>query len=102
MTTRAAHAPIAITGLGLDTSLGDSPEACFDAVAAGRCGLGSMPALEQRPNQDKGGGQAVELQADFAPSLGREARFLRFAIEQALASAGVHPHPPDRVAVVMG
>jgi len=54
----------------------------------GRVGIGPMPALEQRPNPDKGGGQAVDLPPELHADLPRAARHLRCAIDEALAQAG--------------
>lgn len=98
--------PIAITGLGLASSLGLTPEETFDAVAAGRCGIGPMSALEQTPSPDLGGGQARPLTAADGHSNRRAAVYLRFVIQQALADAGHPEHDPSRdpsrIAVVMG
>lgn len=97
---------IAITGLGLASSLGLTPEQTFDAICAGSRGIGPMPALEQTPSPDLGGGQARPLAAADEHPNQRAAVYLRFVIAQALAHAG-HPerHPgrdPSRIAVVMG
>ncbi|CAG0990641.1 3-oxoacyl-[acyl-carrier-protein] synthase 2 [Phycisphaerales bacterium] len=79
---------IAITGLGLVTALGDTPQATFDAILAGQSGLGPVPAMEQHTLATKGGGQAVDLPPPRRP-LPREARYLQFAISRALQSASL-------------
>jgi len=97
-----SDSPIVITGLGLASSLGTSPEESFSAVVAGRCDLGSMSVLEQTPEPDKGGGQAMDLPTGLGDRAPREARYLRYVIEQALHDAGTHPYSPARVSAVMG
>lgn len=99
MTTQAT---IVITGLGLVSSLGVTPEETFDAILAGRCGIGPMSALEQNPVPDKGGGQAKELASSSGEDLPREVRYLRHTVRHALGEAGPHPYPPGRVAAVLG
>lgn len=96
------HQRVVITGFGLVTSLGSDPESTFEAVAAGECGIGPMSALEQRPNPDKGGGQAVDLPADFRPDLPRVSRYLRFAALQALQRAGSPTCPAERRSICLG
>lgn len=93
---------IAVTGIGLVTSLGLSADETFGAILECRSGLGPMPELEQRPNPDKGGGQALPLPGIYCPSLPRAARYLRFAIEQSLGQAGSGGFSAGRVGVVVG
>lgn len=94
---------IVITGLGLATSLGLSPQQTWSAIVAGRSGIGPMSALEQQPTCDKGGGQALDLPENFHGHLPRVARYLRFVIEQALHDSLGHRRPsPPRVGVVLG
>ena len=85
--------PIVITGLGLVTALGASPDETWHGVLNKRSGLGPMPALERPTPDDKGGFQAVDLPADYEPALPREARYLHFAIRQALNDAGAVAPP---------
>lgn len=88
---------IVITGRGLATCLGLSAGEVFDRVARGECGIGPMRALEQRPREDKGGGQAVDLPEDEGARRGerdesdirRAARYLRYVIRRALIEAGI-------------
>ncbi|MDX1563909.1 MAG: beta-ketoacyl-[acyl-carrier-protein] synthase family protein [Phycisphaeraceae bacterium] len=95
-----------VTGVGLVTALGLSVSESWAAICEGRNGLGPMPALEQAPSPDKGGGQAPDLPDDFAPELPREARYLKFALEQAMAAAGldktVMRDSADRCGLVVG
>jgi 3-oxoacyl-[acyl-carrier-protein] synthase II len=97
--------PIVITGVGLATSLGLTPEQTWRGILDGRSGFGVMPALEVAPPGEKGGYQAMDLPADFAADLPREARYLRWTIAQALADAGagaVLPYQPSRCGFVLG
>ncbi len=82
-------APIVITGTGLVTPLGLSARDTWQAVRAGVSGMGPMPAMEQPLPPGSVGGQAPDLPEDFAPTLPREARHLRWAILHALAEAGL-------------
>ena len=93
---------IVITGLGLVSCLGITPEDTFDAVLAGRCGIGPMPALEQTPSPNKGGGQAADLPIVSGESPAREVRYLRYTIRHAMLASGEHPYLPSRVAAVLG
>jgi 3-oxoacyl-[acyl-carrier-protein] synthase II len=101
----ASSSAIVVTGLGVITSLGASVEETWRGVLEGRCGIGAMEALEQRPVPDKGGGQAVEIPAAAgATDHSRAARYLRLAVEQALSQAGLlaAAGPRAEVAAVMG
>lgn len=99
MTTQAT---IVITGLGLVSCLGVTPEETFDAILAGRCGIGPMSALEQMPVPNKGGGQAPELPTADSEESGREVRYLRHTIRHAIDGAGRHSYVATRVAAVLG
>lgn len=101
MSDATHNAEVVITGLGLVTSLGASPDETFDAMLEGRVGIGAMPALEQPPSPDNGGGQGVELPAEFEPELPREARYLRHAIVQALSASNPIGRGA-RLGIVMG
>jgi 3-oxoacyl-[acyl-carrier-protein] synthase II len=97
--------PIVITGMGLATSLGLSPEATWQSIIEGKCGIGPMPALEQPAPLTKGGGQAIDLPADFMCEAPREVRYLRWTILQALRQAGAEgslPYPSQRCGVLLG
>lgn len=102
------QAQIVMTGAGLVTCLGLGVEQTWDAVRAGRCGIGASTALQSNPNPDKGYGQAPPLPDDYFPDLPREARFLRHAIDQAVAEAGLVDDDgawavaPDRCGLVLG
>ncbi len=93
---------IVITAVAAVTPLGATAEQTWRGVLAGRDALGPMPALEQPTPDGKGGYQAVDLPADFAPDLTREARYLRRAILDALADRGPVPYPAARCGVVLG
>ncbi len=95
------RAAIAITAAAAVTPLGLTADAAWQALLAGHDALGPMPALEQPSPDGKGGYQAPELPADFAPGLTREARYLRYTILDALAQLGPLP-PPTRCGVVLG
>jgi 3-oxoacyl-[acyl-carrier-protein] synthase II len=88
---RVAKTPIVISGAALITPLGLSLESTWNAVRAGRCGLGDLPAIEQPLPPGSTGGQAPALPADFAPHLPREVRYLRRAIADALQNAHIDP-----------
>ena len=94
--------PIVITATGVACGLGLDAETTWQAVRAGRRGIGPMPAMESPLPPGSDGGQALDLPDDFAPDLPREARYLRWAITQALTNAGDLSCPPDRIAVVLG
>lgn len=99
---------IVLTGAGLVTCLGLGVEPTWNAVGAGRCGIGASTALQSSPNPDKGYGQAPPLPDDYLPDLPREARFLRHAIDEAVAQArlvdddGAWSVAPDRCGLVLG
>ncbi len=95
---------IAITGAGAVASLGRTRRELFQAALAGRCGCGPAPDIESGPVPETGAAQAVELPEDFAPELGREARYLRWAALEALREAGLAPGdiPAQRVAAAIG
>jgi 3-oxoacyl-[acyl-carrier-protein] synthase II len=96
---------IVVTGVGLVTALGITAEETWRGVLAGKPALGQMPALEIPPPPEKGGYQAMDLPIDFAPKLEREARYLRWAIAEALKQAGIDqslPYPAHRCGVALG
>jgi 3-oxoacyl-[acyl-carrier-protein] synthase II len=96
---------IVITGVGLVTPLGLSLDETWRAVSAGRCGMGPMSAMESPLPAGADGGQAPDLPTEFAPTLPRESRYLRFAILQALRDAGLEADRPcdaDRCGIALG
>ena len=96
---------IVITGAEVVTSLGASREETWRAVAAGRCGMGPLTALESPLPPGKLGGQAVELPADYESALPREVRYLKWTIGRALAEAGASPtlpYAPNRCGLMLG
>ena len=80
---------IVVSGVGLATSLGLDLETTWRGVCERRCGIGPMSAIEQRPDPDKGGGQADDLPGDFLTNQAREVRYLRWVLAQALSHAGI-------------
>lgn len=96
---------IVITGVGLASSLGVTAADTWRGILASRPSLTNMPALETPPPTGKGGYQAAELPADFAPGLPREVRYLRWTIRQSLDDAGLSdrsPYAPSRCGFVLG
>jgi 3-oxoacyl-[acyl-carrier-protein] synthase II len=96
---------IVITAAGLATGLGLSREQTWRAVLQGRCAMGPMSALESPLPPGKDGGQALDLPAEFAPDLPREARYLKWTLAAALREAGIEnalPCDPDRCACLLG
>lgn len=100
---------IVITGSALVSCLGPTRESTWARVVAGECGIGPMAALESRPADEKGGGQAADIGA-IAHSQ-REVGYLRHTIVDALRDAGLWErsedgplaaYDPARAAVVMG
>lgn len=97
------HTPIAITGMGLATSLGVDVESTWSGIRAGRVGLGVMAEMESELPPGSLGGQAAGLPGEFCPGLPREARYLRWVIGQALKSATLENQvSPERCGVVLG
>ena len=96
---------IVITGVGLVSPLGLSAAQTWQAVRAGRCGIGPLDVIES-PLPDGGeGGQAPQLPDDFSRQLPREARYLRFALMQAIENSDMRdasPYPLERTGIVLG
>jgi 3-oxoacyl-[acyl-carrier-protein] synthase II len=96
---------IVITGVGLVTCLGLTAGDTWRGVCERRAGFGSMPALESPLPPGRTGAQAPDLPADFFPDGPREARYLRWAITDAIAASAGAPVKlprPERIGVVMG
>ncbi|MDB5290347.1 MAG: putative 3-oxoacyl-[acyl-carrier-protein] synthase [Phycisphaerales bacterium] len=96
---------ILITGAGLVTPLGLTRESTWEAVRAGRCGLGTLGAIEQPLPPESTGGQAPDLPETSDSAASREVRYLRHAINEALADAGKSaplPHAPARCGFMLG
>ncbi|HEY8748481.1 MAG TPA: beta-ketoacyl-[acyl-carrier-protein] synthase family protein [Tepidisphaeraceae bacterium] len=95
---------IVMTGAGMVTPLGLTRAQTWRAVVDGRCGIGPLTALESAfPGAE--GGQAPELPADFYPEFGREARYLRHAILEAMNEAQISaslPYPAERCGIILG
>jgi 3-oxoacyl-[acyl-carrier-protein] synthase II len=96
---------IVISGAGIVTSLGLSVEQTWQAILQGRCGMRALSALESPLPPGKDGGQALDLPADFAPTLPREVRYLQWTLRDALKDAGIlesSPYAPARSACLLG
>ncbi|HWB52960.1 MAG TPA: beta-ketoacyl-[acyl-carrier-protein] synthase family protein [Tepidisphaeraceae bacterium] len=93
---------VVITGSALVTSLGLTRDDTWRAILAGRCGMGPMNAIESPLPSGADGGQAMDLPADFAVDLPREARYLKWALEQAVRDAGMWNQLPARTGVMLG
>lgn len=97
---------IVITGAAIATSLGLDLATTWEAVCAGRCGVGTErgSALEQLPDPDHGVGQAPQLPADFLPDAPREVRYLRHVLNAALHDARIEAGDldPARTGFVLG
>jgi 3-oxoacyl-[acyl-carrier-protein] synthase II len=99
------HDSIVITGAAMVTALGLTREQTWRAVRDGRCGMGSMTALETALPPEKLGGQAPDLPADYRPNDPREVRYLAWTIRDALREAGVAerlPYAPGRHGIMLG
>jgi 3-oxoacyl-[acyl-carrier-protein] synthase II len=95
---------IVISGSGVACGLGLDLPTVWQNVLAGRRGIGPMPDMESALPPGSDGGQAMDLPTDFEPTLPREARYLRWALLQAIADASLQGHwpSPDRVSVMLG
>jgi 3-oxoacyl-[acyl-carrier-protein] synthase II len=91
---------IVITGAGLVSSLGIGVEETWRAVVQGRSGWRPLTALEG--NNPRSGGEAPPLDSDEHPD--REVAYLRRAVREALAAAGVDRSvpPPRRRGCILG
>ncbi len=90
----ATTSPILISGAGMITCLGLDRETTWRAVQEGRCGMGTLSAMESALPSDATGGQAPDLPKDFEPGAPREVRYLKHAIAAALKDAALPPHAP--------
>ncbi len=97
--------PVVLTGTALTTSLGLDRESTWQSVLAAKSNFGPMTAMESPLPPGKDGAQAVDLPADFAPDLPREARYLRWTIAAALRDAGLTdtlPYDRSRCTILLG
>lgn len=108
MTDVTDNRQIVVTGTGLVTCLGLDVAETWSRVRAGACGIGASSAMQSTPVPDKGYGQAAVLPADYYTDAPREVRYLRRAIDEAVAhaglvdSAGAWRVAPERCGVVLG
>jgi 3-oxoacyl-[acyl-carrier-protein] synthase II len=108
MNTTQSQERIVISGAGMITCLGADRETTWRAVLDGRCGMGPLTAIEQPLPEGRDGGQAVDIPEDDGDrGKPREVRYLRRAIRDALADAGIAdpasiPYPPERCGVLFG
>ncbi|HEY1685997.1 MAG TPA: beta-ketoacyl-[acyl-carrier-protein] synthase family protein, partial [Tepidisphaeraceae bacterium] len=96
------QSPIGIIGSALTTSLGTTREQTWQAIAQGKCGIAPPTEIESPLPLGADAGQAANLPADFAADLPREARYLKWTIEHALADAGLVKDLPERTGVMVG
>jgi 3-oxoacyl-(acyl-carrier-protein) synthase len=78
-----------ITGLGAVASVGNDPQEIFDALCAGRSGLAPLRAFDRGKYR---AGNAYEIDDRAVPGVdepGRATKWLRQAVSQALADAGL-------------
>ncbi len=96
--------PCVVTGMGLATSLGCDVKSTWAAIRRGNIVQGPMTDIESPLPDGALCGQAMELPSTYAQDLPREARYLRWVIEQALSNAGAGgtAHKPRRCAIVLG
>jgi len=100
--------PIAITGMGLVTAHGATPHDTWVTILRGATSPAPMPAMEAPLPAGADGYQAVDLPSDYRADLPREARYLRWTIEQALQDAGLNGVesqdliPPARRSIALG
>ena len=97
--------PVVISGAAIISPLGLSRQQTWAGVRAGRCGMKPLTAVETPLPPERMGGQAVDLPADFAPDQQRVVRYLRRAILDALADAGMSetiPYAPARCGIMLG
>ncbi|MBB6430175.1 beta-ketoacyl-[acyl-carrier-protein] synthase family protein [Algisphaera agarilytica] len=90
---------IVISGAGLAISLGVGREASWEALRAGKIGLGPYTAIEDPQQADRGGGEVAQAPGVYPnpadPEEPREPAYLRFAIDEALRDAGLDPEDPS-------
>lgn len=93
---------VAITGLGVVSSVGNDPASFFDSLMAGRSGIRVLPANSPGqgcPTRIAGTVEfdpADHLAASECASLDRVSQFARVAASQALADARLAPEAEDR------
>ncbi|MEM7626679.1 MAG: beta-ketoacyl synthase N-terminal-like domain-containing protein [Planctomycetota bacterium] len=104
---------IAISGVGLATSLGVGREAAWEALREGAIGLGPYAQIEDPEQAERGGGEVGRTPGVYPnpaePDEPREPAFLRFAINEALRHAGLPPEKqsdwlvePSRIGLMLG
>ena len=104
-----AGEPVLITGLGLVTPVGYGAAAVFDALVAGRSGIGHISPYEEEGTPRVWIGAAAELPPAEIVGADRLTRRLdRFTVmalaagELAIRDAGLSELDPDRSGVVLG
>ena len=103
----SSAASIVISGAGMVTPLGLTRHETWRAVLRGQCGAKPLGAMEQPLPPGRDGGQAPDLPGEPEPGVPREVRYLRHALDEALADAGVPaggklPYPPERCGLMVG
>jgi 3-oxoacyl-[acyl-carrier-protein] synthase II len=98
-------ANVVITGAALATCLGITREQTWNAILRGECGMRAMPAMESPLPPGRGGGQALDLPADYEAGKTREVRYLRWTLQHALRDAGLEsarPYAGRRCGIMLG
>lgn len=93
---------VAIIGSAVATALGVTRDQTWGAVMAGKCGIAQPTAIESPLPPGADAGQAMNLPVDFEPGLPREARYLKWTIEEAIRDAGLVDGLPVRTGVILG
>lgn len=95
---------IVITGMGAVAPMALSADALWDAVAQCRCGMSPLTAVESALPAGSDGGEAPALPFDYLPGEPREVRYLRRAIDEALAQSkwAELKTDADRRAILLG
>ena len=93
-----------ITGLGVLSPIGNSPEGLFSALKNGVCGIRRMEEWQEKQfDADKFLGAPVSLEKEFIKSIPRSARrsmsnislYASYAAAKAIADAGLTESEPS-------
>jgi 3-oxoacyl-[acyl-carrier-protein] synthase II len=107
-----ANSDIVIAGAALIACLGPDRRSVWEAIKAGRCGIGPLTAIPAPLPESVDGGQAVDLPEKDNSTGCREVRYLRRVLIDALGDAGLDrdavtgrfqlPYAAERCATVLG
>lgn len=100
---------VVVTGIGVASPIGSTPDALADALVAERSGIATMPEWAEYDRlATRLGGPVTDADLSFprkrVRTMGRVARLALYATDQALASAGLAPDdlPKERTCVSYG